>query len=420
MEDLDVKIYPIDHHWIKKLMAWAEGNYPYLAYFSPNSISYPYGGFDQVLFAGEESFSLIELEDLPDHLEKVGILSYDLKNSYESLQSNNKALVDCPDAIFFIPSLKIKFHNNQATISHPQAQKILETVNAFQLSPEIPSELRLSGCTSKEAYIQNVQRIKEHIVEGDIYEMNYCIAFQAECAAIDPVQTYFKLCQISPMPFSTLFKAGEKYVIGASPERFLKRAGSKIIAQPIKGTVKRGETPAEDRKLRQILESSEKERAENLMIVDLMRNDLSKISITGKVRVEELFGIYSFKPVSQMISTVSSSLKEGVRFEEIIADTFPMGSMTGAPKIKCMELIDRYENFRRGWFSGSIGYISAKKEFDFNVVIRSIILDKETDKLFFAVGSAITYDADPEQEYEECLLKAQPIFETLGTIPSDI
>jgi len=215
------------------------------------------------------------------------------------------------------------------------------------------------------------------------------------------------------MPFSSYFKAGNKYLVGASPERFLKKTGSKIIAQPIKGTIKRGATPEADEQLRQLLQNSEKERAENLMIVDLMRNDLSRISEVGMVKVEELFGIYSFKNISQMISTLSSTVRKSVVFEEIIEKTFPMGSMTGAPKIRCMELIDRYENFKRGWFSGALGYISDNQDFDFNVVIRSIIIDKEARQLYFAVGSAITYDADPLHEYEECLLKAQPIFEAL-------
>src|SRR5690606_22972863 len=236
----------------------------------------------------------------------------------------------------------------------------------------------------REEYIQNVKQIQNHIIEGDIYEMNYCMAFCASYSLLDPVHLYYKIREKSPMPFSALFKADEKYVVGASPERFLKKSGSKIIAQPMKGTIKRGHTPESDQKLKDRLQNSEKEKAENLMIVDLMRNDLSRISLTGKVKVEELFGIYSFAQVSQMISTVSSTLPSSTDFEEIIQKTFPMGSMTGAPKIRCMELIDQYENFRRGWFSGAMGYLSANQDFDYNVVIRSIVLDQNLGKLFFA------------------------------------
>jgi len=215
------------------------------------------------------------------------------------------------------------------------------------------------------------------------------------------------------MPFSSLFKAENLYLIGASPERFLKKEGMRMIAQPIKGTIRRGKDSEEDFALKNQLLNSEKERAENLMIVDLMRNDLSKFSETGSVDVEELFGVYPFAKVHQMISTVTSDIKKNVGLKEIIHATFPMGSMTGAPKIKCMELIEKYENFRRGWFSGTLGHIHTNGDFDFNVIIRSIVFDKNTGKGYFAVGSAITYDADPAYEYEECLLKASAILEVL-------
>ncbi|HLW19353.1 MAG TPA: anthranilate synthase component I family protein [Cyclobacteriaceae bacterium] len=408
------KTFPIGPEWINKLLNWSDGLYPYIAYFDPHSIAYPYDGFAHLFFAGEKSISLEHLKDVPENLEKVGILSYDLKNHYESLYSKNTALVNCDDSVFFIPTLKIKLTPDQAIISNDRPDEIFEQISAYTPSVAIHKDPVISSCTTKETYVDTVKQIKNHIVEGDIYEMNYCMAFSGKFESIDVVQTYFNLSQNSPMPFGTFFKAEGKYVVGASPERFLKKTREKIIAQPIKGSIKRGQSVAEDEELVRQLQNSEKERAENLMIVDLMRNDLSKISETGKVQVEELFGIYSFKRISQMISTVSSTLMKGVTFEGIIKSTFPMGSMTGAPKIRCMELIDQYENFRRGWFSGAIGYITAEQDFDFNVVIRSIVIDQAEGKLFFAVGSAITYDADPLQEYEECLLKAQPIFEALA------
>src|SRR5690554_1966843 len=407
------KTFPIGPEWINKLLNWSDGLYPYIAYFDPHSIAYPYDGFAHLFFAGEKSISLEHLKDVPENLEKVGILSYDLKNHFESLYSKNTALVNCDDSVFFIPTLKIKLTPDQAIISNDRPDEIFEQISAYTPSVAIHKDPVISSCTTKETYVDTVKQIKNHIVEGDIYEMNYCMAFQGHFDSIDAVQIYSRLAERSPMPFSTFFKADEKYVVGASPERFLKKSGSKIIAQPIKGSIKRGQSVEEDEELISQLGNSEKERAENLMIVDLMRNDLARVSQTGKVQVEELFGIYSFKRISQMISTVSSTLLESLTFGEIIAKTFPMGSMTGAPKIRCMELIDQYENFRRGWFSGALGYITPEQDFDFNVVIRSIVIDKSARKLFFAVGSAITYDADPLQEYEECLLKAQPIFEAL-------
>ncbi len=405
--------FTIDPNWVKNSLAWAEQTFPYVAYFDPNSLAYPYDGFEQTLFAGKDSFHLDQLKSRPPHEEKVGVLSYDLKNQFEKLQSKNPSLIDCPDSMFFTPILKIKFKNNKAEIYHSRAVEICEKINSFQQGPIARGTVIISPCTGRKEYIQNVKQIKNHIIEGDIYELNYCIAYHGTFKSMDPVHTYWQLREKSPMPFSAFFKADEKYIVGASPERFLKKSGCKIIAQPIKGTARRGHSPEADLHLRQQLQASEKEMAENLMIVDLMRNDLSRISETGKVKVEELYGIYSFKRISQMISTVSSTLKKSINFEEIIEKTFPMGSMTGAPKIKCMELIDRYENFRRGWFSGAVGYLLEEQNFDFNVVIRSIIIDKSKGELFFAVGSAITFDADPAQEYKECLLKAEPIFEVL-------
>ena len=407
--------YTIDKSWIPKLLAWADDHFPYMAYFSPQAISYPFGGFEQTFFAGHEACSFEQLEDFPSGSETIGLLAYDLKNQFERLNSYNRVLVDTPDSVFFYPSLKIIVSDNSAEIFHLHSQNILSQIDAFHIPVEgLTPKVDIAALTSREEYLRKAEHIKEHIVEGDIYEMNYCIAFQASFQRLDPTRVYLDLMKKSPMPFSTFFKAQHQYLIGASPERFLKKTGPLLLAQPIKGTIRRGISPEEDKALQRQLKSSEKERAENLMIVDLMRNDLARVAQTGTVKVEELFGIYPFKRVSQMISTVSAILRPGMGFKEIVAHTFPMGSMTGAPKIRCMELIDQYENFSRGWFSGAVGYISADGDFDFNVVIRSIIMDKSVGRLFFAVGSAITFDADPIQEYEECLLKAQPIFDVLA------
>lgn len=405
--------FVIGDTWIKKLLSWADQQYPYVAYFSPNSIPYPYQGFEHVFFAGTTAFPLEKLKSLPEEQEKVGILGYDLKNHFEKLKSSNPSLVECPESLFFLPELKIVVSGNQAEIFHSSPERLFEKISACQPVSDLREEVQLSALTSREEYLQKVKRIKEHIIKGDLYEMNFCMAFQGTFKRLHPVPLYFDLMDKSPMPFSIFFKGDSQYLLSASPERFLKKDGSKIIAQPIKGTIKRGNSPQEDELLKLQLKNSQKEQAENLMIVDLMRNDLARISVTGTVKVEELFGIYGFKRISQMISTVSSTLKEGVGFEDIIAQTFPMGSMTGAPKIRCMELIDEMENFKRGWFSGAAGYISSQGDFDFNVLIRSIVIDKKEGRLFFAVGSAITYDADPTQEYDECLLKAEPVFEVL-------
>ncbi|WP_332912466.1 anthranilate synthase component I family protein [Algoriphagus boritolerans] len=283
-----------------------------------------------------------------------------------------------------------------------------------QILPANPSlSCQVSPQVTRDEYLRSVLNIQNEILEGNTYETNFCQAFSGSFASWAPIAAFFRLNELSKMPFAALFKAKNQWLLSASPERFLKKTGSKLIAQPIKGTIKRGLNPEEDAENREKLISSEKERAENLMITDLMRNDLARVSKTGSVRVEELFGIYPFPRVLQMISTVSSEIKDVVTFENIIRATFPMGSMTGAPKISTMKIIEREECFRRGWFSGAFGWIDENEDFDFSVVIRSIIADLEVKKLYFGVGSAITIDASAEQEYDECELKAQALFELL-------
>jgi para-aminobenzoate synthetase component 1 len=263
---------------------------------------------------------------------------------------------------------------------------------------------------SREEYITDIKQILAHIQRGDVYELNYCQEFYSEEAVINPAQVYLQLNDFSPMPFSCFYRLGEKYVMCASPERFLKKSGSKIIAQPIKGTIARGKNEAEDFLQKQKLLNDEKERAENVMIVDLVRNDLSRTAKKNSVQVEELFGIYTFPHLHQMISTIVSEVRDGVEWTDVIRSAFPMGSMTGAPKIRAMQLIEQYEKTKRGLFSGSVGYITPEGDFDFNVIIRSVLYNAEKKYVSFMAGSAITANSVPEKEYEECLLKASAFF----------
>ncbi len=371
-----------DEQWLKKLLLWANQQYPFVSYFDPCGYSYPHDGFKRVLLAGSTSLSWQEVHQFPG--EKAGILGYDLKNQFEKLSSQNPVWVDCPETLFFVPELKIDFEGNGITIHHHSPLKILKSIENQPLPPEQKAQGIIRPMTSKQRYLDNVKHIQNHILEGDIYEMNYCMAFRMEFEVFDPISTYLDLRHNSPMPFSTFFKAENQYLLGASPERFLKKEGNTLIAQPIKGTIRRGTTKEEDISLQRQLQHSEKEKAENLMIVDLMRNDLASISHTGSVKVEELFGVYPFRQVFQLISTVSSTVSENITFDKIMSRTFPMGSMTGAPKIKCMELIEKYEDFKRGWFSGAVGYIDEKGDFDLSVVIRSIGADSKSQKLYFA------------------------------------
>lgn len=196
-------------------------------------------------------------------------------------------------------------------------------------------------------------------------------------------------------------------MLSASPERYLKKDGETIISQPIKGTAKRSKNILEDDRLKIALSQDTKERSENIMIVDLVRNDLSKTAIKGSVKVEELTKVYTFDQVHQMISTVTSKVEETTHPVDVIKSTFPMGSMTGAPKISAMRIIEDLEASKRGLYSGSVGYFSPTGNFDFNVVIRSILYNKTKKYVSYSVGGAITAKSDPLKEYEECLLKAK-------------
>jgi len=395
--------------WLFKLLNWVDQHYPHFGFFQNHGIDYPYGGFPNVLYAGKSIVRLQEMDSYRGKSNLVGLVSFDYKNRIEKLKSDNDNLIDLPESVFIVPDLQIEIHSGSLFILHADRMILGEEIFGDSVAIFSNPTVQIKSLTSKDKYLSDIEAIKEDIRSGDIYELNYCMAYLFQEKHWNPILGYWDLMKISPMPFSALFKSKDKYLICASPERFLKKIGENIVSQPIKGTIKRGKDDLEDSIMRNLLLNSEKERAENLMIVDLMRNDLSKISKTGTVHVQELFGIYPFAKVHQMISTVSATLKEELGFRDILHATFPMGSMTGAPKIKCLELIEKYENFTRSWFSGSLGIIRPDGDFDFNVIIRSIIFDRMSGKGFFAVGSAITFDADPEYEYEECKLKASAI-----------
>lgn len=259
----------------------------------------------------------------------------------------------------------------------------------------------------KQQYLNAVTSLQEHIHRGDCYEVNFCRENFIENAIVDPLSLFKRLNSISPSPFAAYYRTNDLYLACSSPERFMQKKGREVISQPIKGTIRRAETPAADDERRRELQQNSKERAENVMVVDLVRNDLSHTATRGSVRVAELFGIYSFAQVHHMISTVTATLEAGVPFTDVISQAFPMGSMTGAPKLSVLQLIEQYEQSRRGLFSGALGYITPEGDFDFNVVIRSILYNASRKYLSFQTGSAITYYADPVKEWEECLLKAE-------------
>ncbi|MDE5417702.1 anthranilate synthase component I family protein [Labilibaculum sp. DW002] len=383
------------------------------------------------LVAGIDSLQLIEPEkDCFETFKKeldhakdwwFGYLGYDLKNEIENLSSANLDGLDMPSMNFFRPrwvfildvdTLQVRYFDEEFT--EEEIYDLMKNLQAFDIPEEKKvSVAEINSRISRDEYLTAVQQLKDHIRLGDIYEVNFCQEFYVEEAYIRPRQTYRKLMQVSPTPYSCLYCMGNKFLLSASPERYIKKVGKKIISQPIKGTAKRGKTQEEDQQIKEHLFTDPKERAENIMIVDLVRNDLSRTAAKGTVKVEELCGIYTFPQVHQMISTVVSDLRKDKHFVDCIKHSFPMGSMTGAPKVRAMKLIEKYEVAKRGLFSAAVGYITPDADFDFNVVIRSIQYNAKDDYLSFMVGGAITMQSKPEKEYEECMLKAKAIMKVL-------
>jgi para-aminobenzoate synthetase component 1 len=349
-----------------------------------------------------------------------GYLSYDVKNDTEELQSNNFDGLAFPDVFFFQPKKLFLIKGNQVEMQYLRMcdDEMEADFSDIILSKLCDSatlrEITINQRISKENYLLKVSKMLEHIQRGDIYEANFCMEFYAENAKIEPLEIYHKLNTISEPPFAVYFKNQDHYLLSASPERYLRKEGTKVISQPIKGTSKRNENPILDIQLKSDLAQNEKERSENIMIVDLVRNDLSHTATKGSVQVEELCEVYTFKQVHQMISTIVSEVENTTSPVEIMRTSFPMGSMTGAPRISAMQIIETLEETKRGLYSGAVGYFTPNGDFDFNVVIRSILYNAKNEYLSFSVGSAVTSKAIPENEYEECLLKAKAMFEVLS------
>lgn len=353
-----------------------------------------------------------------------GYLTYDLKNDIEDLQSHKFDGLHFPDLYFFQPKKIFFIKGNTVTtkyanmVAHDLNQDLKDIENCenchIKENREVTSNpVKIHLRMHKDEYFEKLEKILDHIHRGDIYEVNFCQEFYAEDTTINPLETFWHLNNISKPPFASFFKSFDKYLLSASPERYLKKQGNIIISQPIKGTAKRAEDKFEDEFLKVNLKNNPKEQSENIMIVDLVRNDLSKTAEKGSVMVEELCEVYTFQQVHQMISTVVSKVKKNVHPVEVIKTTFPMGSMTGAPKISAMEIIEEYEKTKRGFYSGAIGYFTPKGNFDFNVIIRSILYNQTKKYVSYSVGGAITAKSIPQMEYEECLVKAKAMREAL-------
>ena len=413
------------------ILQWAQQYYE-VVWLDSNAHKQKYDSFDALIAV--DALTSIKtdhknaFDDLKTYQEQTkdwifGYLTYDLKNDVEKLESANLDGVEFPELYFFQPKKIIKIKGNCLEFDYlnmvdDDIEEDYQTIikcqpNMGDKIQSVAKDIHIKMRIFKDEYFSKVTKMLDHIKHGAIYEANFCQEFYAENYTIDPLKVYQKLNEISKAPFATFLKLDDKYLLCASPERYLKKMGSKIISQPIKGTAKRASNKEEDDKLKERLAQDEKERAENIMIVDLVRNDLSKSAIKGTVAVEELCKVYTFDQVHQMISTVIAHVDADKSPVAIIKDSFPMGSMTGAPKVSAMKIIETLESFKRGLYSGAVGYFSPEGDFDFNVIIRSILYNKSKKYISFSVGSAITAKATPENEYQECLLKAKAMRQVL-------
>lgn len=360
----------------------------------------------------ESSNAFSKLRDFQNYTNDwlLGHLAYSLKDEIEDLSSSHSDPLDWPHLAFFVPETIIIEKQGQLSCQSYEYQNSEELEAALnfgeqQLKTKHP---KFKASLTEEEYLNHIASLKEELQAGNIYEINFCQAWQAE-AEINPVNLFLKLNAKHKAPFASFYRLEDRYLLCFSPERYLQKQDRKLISQPIKGTAARSKNKEEDALRKMSLLASEKERAENVMIVDLVRNDLSRTAAKASVKVEELFGLYTFNAVHQMISTISSQLRTECDLVDALETTFPMGSMTGAPKINAMKLIEAHESFNRGIYSGSVGYINPAGDADFNVVIRSITYSEKLKLAEVKVGGAITIHCDAEEEYQECLLKAEKV-----------
>lgn len=419
----------MDQLWLHKLLHHFR-HARHLAVYNSNSqqqseLPMGYLTFDWLLGVSEAAALPLEspyldtldrfVREQPDYY--LGFLGYDLKNEVEKLETRQADTLGFEPACFFRPQLLIVCSQGEIRVLRNETGEMWDKTAVASLEecpitdiPAIPVHCR----TSRQHYLTQIENIRAAIAEGTVYELNYCMEWYAEDVKTDPVALYKRLNALSPTPFSAYFQSDGQHLICGSPERFFARYQQTLFSQPIKGTRKRSKDVAEDAALKAALAADEKERAENVMIVDLVRNDLNRSCLPGTVKVPELMQVYTFPTVHQMISTVTGTLRPEVSTVQALKNAFPMGSMTGAPKIKAMETIDKLEDSRRGLYSGSVGYFSPEGNCDFNVIIRSILYNSRKGYLSFQTGGAITYDSVPEQEWEECQLKAATMLAALG------
>lgn len=363
-----------------------------------------------------DSSKLLEFENKHSKTYLFGYLGYDAKTDfYKSEKSNNPDFHNLPESIFYVPKhVIIKKNGNLLYFGTEDGFKAISKLHITSYNKtSINRSVKLVCNTNFEEYKSNIESIHKHLQQGNIYEMNYCINFTATDCKIDSIESYKTLKQNTKAPFSTLFKFDETTILSASPERFFSKRDKTIFSQPIKGTAARDTNSEKDLQIQKNLLNNQKEISENIMIVDLVRNDLSKIADKQSVSVPELCKLYSFETVHQLISTVKANIPNELTFSEIAKHIFPMGSMTGAPKLSAIQIIENVETFKRNIYSGTIGFIDPMNNMDFNVVIRSIIHNSQENTTSISVGGAITIKSTAKGEYDECLLKLKKIEESI-------
>lgn len=357
----------------------------------------------------------------------IGYFSYDFGCQLEQIRMTSVELETVPEAYFV-------FYDNAVIVDHSTEQVFLtglgiledaeksvegllhqiemqQAMGEGEESSLILEETPLfqSPFSAKE-YKEAIERVRAYIREGDIYIANMTHTF-SRAFQDDPQKTYEKLRKVNPAPFSAYMPLEGFSVLCSSPERFLEVRNGQVQTRPIKGTIARGKTPEEDANNKRKLENSEKDQSELLMIVDLERNDFSKVCQPGTVKVTELFKIEQFATVFHLVATIVGTLKDGCTAVDCLSATFPGGSITGAPKIRAMEIIDELERNRRNLYTGCIGYFGFDGNADFNIVIRSILIKNQVAHI--GVGGGITWESDAQSEYEETIAKAIALFRSL-------
>lgn len=422
----EITFHPEELKIIKrKVLYWLKA-YSTFIYLDNNAYRNAPNRFELLAGAGVRREVAVEEIDAVKGDWLFGHIGYDFKNTiFPRLHSRHTILADFPATSFYVPDVVISIPFGSATLQVAAVTEdpavVLQAILATVVPADVSGSIQVDEATwvsdfDSSSYMDTVGQLRQHITEGDCYEINLCNGHRVTVRSIRPYELFDTLNGQNPAPFAAFCRYGERFLLSTSPERYLYREGATVLSQPIKGTTGRSADPLEDERQRTGLYHSIKERAENVMITDLVRNDLARICETGSIEVPELFGVYTFSSLHHLISTVQGRLLPGSTLRDIITIPFPMGSMTGAPKYIVMQLIEQYERSARGIFSGTVGYITPSEDFDFNVVIRSLVYDGEQSVLSLHTGGAITIDSDAAAEWNEASLKALRLKQVMGII----